>query len=296
MTIDSSAATDFVTSQARLLDRRRLELRQGRTDPDAALAALAAYRNPDGGYGSGLEPDLRSPESQPAAAHHAFELLEEIAPATSPQAPALCDWLDSVTHEDGGLPFALPLTSAAGSGPWWSSADRSVSSLQITSLVAGSAHRVGRHDAAVASHPWLQRATAYCLSAIEGMEEPVFAYVLGFSLRFLDAIHDTHPEQADALLERLARFVPADGRIPVRGGAEDESLHPLDVAPRPGELARRLFPGEVIAADLERLAGLQQADGGWVVDFASASPAAAIEWRGYATVRALEVLTAAGVA
>ena len=31
-------------------------------------------------------------------------------------------------------------------------------------------------------------------------------------------------------------------------------------------------------------------DGGWVVDFGSFSPIAALEWRGYATVRAVEIL------
>jgi hypothetical protein len=70
------------------------------------LAALDGYRNPDGGCGRGLEADLRSPESQPAAAGHAFEVFEDIAPETAPQANALCDWLESVTQPDGGLPFA----------------------------------------------------------------------------------------------------------------------------------------------------------------------------------------------
>jgi len=45
-----------------------------------------------------------------------------------------------------------------------------------------------------------------------------------------------------------------------------------------------------VAADLERLASEQLEDGGWTVDFQSYSPAAALEWRGYATVRALSVL------
>src|SRR5690349_9332175 len=115
MPVDLNAAADFMATHARLLDRRRFELRSGAGDPTAALAALDGYRNPDGGYGSGLEPDLRSPESQPATAAHAFEVFEDVAPVTSPHAVALCDWLDSVTLDDGGLPFALPLTTAAGS-------------------------------------------------------------------------------------------------------------------------------------------------------------------------------------
>jgi hypothetical protein len=297
MNIDLSAASDFMAMHARILDRRRFELLNGQTDPSAALAALDAYRNADGGYGWGLEPDLRSPESQPGAAHHAFEVFEEIAPATAPEAPALCDWLESVSLADGGLPFALPLGMTAGSGPWWKAADLSVSSLQITAVTTAAAHRVAAHDPAVAAHPWLEQATRYCVSAIEALEEAPFAYVLAFSIGFLDAAHDRLPEAADLLLQ-LGEHVPADGRIRVKGGTEDEMLHPLDIAPYPDRPARTLITDEVISADLDRLAALQQDDGGWIVDYLKISPAGSLDWRGYASVRAISILrgNAAGTA
>jgi hypothetical protein len=290
MSIDLPAARDFMATHARVLDRRRFELLEGHSDPSGALAALDGYRNADGGYGWGLEPDLRSPESQPGAALHAFEVLEEIAPATAPQAAALCDWLGSVSLPDGGLPFALPLRMSAGSGPWWQEADGSTSSLQITSVGTAMALRVAVQDRDVAAHPWLERATEYCLSEIEGMDEAPAAYVLSFSVRFLDALHESRPEDAERLLERLAEFVPADGRVPVTGGTEDESLHALDLAPYPDRPARALFTDEVISADLERVVSGQQEDGGWTVDFLSISPAGSMDWRGYATVQAVDIL------
>jgi hypothetical protein len=115
--------------------------------------------------------------------------------------------------------------------------------------------------------------------------------VLGFAVGFLDAVHDTHAEAAP-LLERLGEFLPADGLVPVAGGSEGETLRPLDFAPLPDRPARRLFSAEVIEADLRRLADAQQEDGGWRVDYASYSPAAELEWRGYVTVRAVSVLRA----
>jgi hypothetical protein len=78
--------------------------------------------------------------------------------------------------------------------------------------------------------------------------------------------------------------------VPVAGGAADEVLGPLDFAPRADGPARRLFAADVVAADIERLAGLQQPDGGWIVDYGSSSPIAALEWRGYATVAAIAAL------
>jgi hypothetical protein len=296
MTIDLSAATDFLATHARVLDRRRFDLLIGQTDdPAAALAALDGYRNPDGGYGWGLEADLRSPESQPGAALHAFEVFEQIAPASARQAAALCDWLLSITLADGGLPMALPLGITAGSGHWWQAVDPSVSSLQITAVTAAGAQRVAAHDAAVAAHPWLDRATRYCLNAIEAIDQAPSAYVLAFSVGFLDAIHESRPEAAD-LLRRLGTYIPADGQIRVQGGTEDEMLRPLDVAPYPDRPARDLFSADVISADLDRLAALQQDDGGWIVDFASISPAGSLDWRGHVTVGAIDVLRRNGIA
>ncbi|MFB9905542.1 hypothetical protein [Allokutzneria oryzae] len=289
MNIDLAAATAFMAGHARVLDRRRFELLLGGGDPAAVLAALDAYRNPDGGYGWGLEPDLRSPESQPGAALHAFEALGDVAPVRAPQAVALCDWLASVSQPDGGLPFALPLTATAATAPWWQNAEPG-SSLQITSVTAAEALRVAAHDPAVAAHPWLDRAVRYCFDAIGRIDERPFAYILAFAIRFLDAVHERYPAEAADLLSSLASYVPADGRVHVDGGTEHESLHPLDISPRSGLPSRSLFTPEVIAADRERLARLQQDDGGWVVDYAKISPAGVLDWRGFATVRAVEVL------
>lgn len=294
MNVNLHAVAGFMATHARVLDRHRFHLLMGDGRREAALAALDAYRDADGGYGWGLEPDLRSPESQPGAALHAFEVFAEIAPHTSPRAVELCDWLETVTLPDGGLPFALPLTLADGTAPWWAGGDPATSSLQITAISAAAAHRVAACDPAVAAHPWLARATRYCLDAIQALEERPHAYVLSFAVRFLDAVHETQPRAAD-LLKRLAGFIPDDGQVRVEGGTEDERLRPLDFAPYPGRPVRELFGPEVIAADLDRLAGLQQDDGGWVVDHATISPAGALEWRGAATVRAIDILRANGV-
>jgi hypothetical protein len=271
-----------------VLDRRRFALLVGRGDPEAVLAAVDGYRNPDGGYGWGLEPDLRSTESQPGGALHAFEAMADAGVAT-PRAAELCDWLTSVTLPDGGLPFALPVGDPAGVAPFWAGADPQTSSLQITAYVTGVALRVAAFDPAVAGHPWLARASDYCLAAIAELGDSPFAIAVLSSLGFLDQVHASRPE-ADALIDRLGAVIPESGVLPVAGGSEDEALRPLDFAPDPDRPVRRLFAAETIAAELERLAGAQQDDGGWTVDFRSYSPQATLEWRGYATVRAVEIL------
>lgn len=292
--MDLRAAASFLATHGRQLDRRRFEylLAGPGADPGPVLAAVDAYRNADGGYGWGLEPDLRAPESQPGGALHALEVFAEAGP--TPRSVEVCDWLGRVALPDGGMPFALPVADPTGCAPFWVDADPGVSSLQSTAFVAGVAHQVAARDPAVAAHPWLAAATRYCLDAVAALDARPHAIELSFAIGFLDAVHDTHPE-ADALLDRLAAFVPPDGLVPVDGGSDGETMRPLDFAPLPDRPARRLFTPEVITADLARVAGGQQDDGGWRVDFASFSPAAEMEWRGYATVGAMTMLTANGI-
>lgn len=296
MTINLGSAAAFMTAHARILDRRRFALLTARDNAEntlgeqaAVLAAVDGCRNPDGGYGWGLEPDLRAPESQPGGALHALEAIADAGPATSPHTVALFDWLLSITLPDGGLPFAMPVSDPVASAPFWTQADPHTSSLQITAAVACQAHRVARWDERVRSHPWLAMATKYCFQAIRDTTEPPFAYVLSFALQLVDAAADTHPE-AHGLLRHLGRFVPADGALPVMGGAEGETLHLLDFAPTPGRPVRGLLDEDAVVADLDRLENGQRHDGGWAVDFTSHSAAAALEWRGYATVGAIATL------
>jgi hypothetical protein len=294
MSVDLSAAADFLASSARVLDRRRFDLLVGEGDPAAVLAAVEGYRNPDGGYGWGLEPDLRSRTSQPGGALHAFEAFADAAPATTPRAVELCDWLATVTLPDGGLPFAMPVPDPAASAPFWASSDGTESSLQITAVVAATAHRVAAADPAVAAHPWLAQATEYCLAAVRDLGPAPHAMVLAFAAQALDAASAAAPEAAE-LMDALRPHVPADGLLHVAGGADDEYMRPLDFAPFPVGPARALFDPAVIERELQRLADAQQPDGGWAVDFASYSPAATLEWRGHRTVQALVLLRANGV-
>lgn len=289
MTVDLVAAKQFLAISGRLLDRHRLLHMLGDGDAGAVLAGLEAYRNPDGGYGWGLEPDLRAAESQPAGALHAFEVFDDAGPVASPHAVELCDWLDTATLADGGLPFALPVADPAGCASFWAQADATTSSVHITAAVAAYALRAARHDPGVAGHPWLERATGHCLTRIAGMEQAGHAIELKFLLDLLDALSDERPEVV-AHMERLGQVIPDDGLVHVAGGLEDEMMRPLDFAPSPDRPVRALFDTAVVAAELDRLEAQQEEDGGWRPDFAAASPAAALEWRGYQTVWAVSVL------
>lgn len=295
MPIDLQAARAFVASNARALDRRRFA---ALVDPSAVarravVDAVGAYRNPDGGYGWGLEPDLRAPESQPAGALHALEAFAGCGAECSSHVASLLDWLSSVSLPGGALPFALPIADASACAPFWVGADSGAPSLQITAAVAAQAHRVARAVPEVRDHPWLVGATRYCFDAVDVIDGEPFAYVLSFALQLLDAASDVEPS-APELLARVARFVPDDGRVAVAGGSDGEELHLLDYAWDAKGPVQGLFGEDAVQRDLDRLEAAQLADGGWAVDFANYSPAAALEWRGHATVRAIATLRTNG--
>lgn len=288
MMLDLDPIRDFMASNARLLDRRRMELAVGDGDPEATLAALSGYRNSDGGFGRGLEPDARAPASQPVAALHAFEVFEEVAPVTSPLAVSLLDWLDAVAFEAGAIPFARPGGASAGSAPMWATSDTGSPSLHMTCVVLSIAHRVARHDPEVAAHPWLRRATGWAMAEIAAIEGATHAIAFRYVLQLLDSL------EARDELARLGAHLPADGILPVTGGKPDEAMRPLDFAPEPGRPIRELFDPATIETDLDRLAAEQHDDGGWDVDWAHWSPAGGLDWRGWATVRAVRILRANG--
>jgi hypothetical protein len=286
--LDLGRIQDFIASNARLLDRRRMEMAVGAGDREATLAVLAGYRNADGGFGWALEPDSRAPVSQPVAALHAFEVFEEVAPLTSPLAVGLLDWLERIAVDDGALPFALSGGATAGSAPMWGTADTRSASLHMTCVVLGIAHRVARHDPAVAAHPWLHRATNWATRQIAGLDGPTDAIEFRYVLQLLDAL-DARDE-----LERLGAHLPRDGTMAVTGGRPDEAMRPLDFAPEPDRPMRDLLDPQTIEADLDRLEAEQHDDGGWDVDWKHWSPAGGLEWRGWATVRAVRILRANG--
>src|SRR5215216_1817901 len=76
-TPDVDAAARFLAGNARVLDRSRFERLFSGGDARPVRDAVAAFRNSDGGFGHALEPDGRTPASQPAAVAMALGTLDE---------------------------------------------------------------------------------------------------------------------------------------------------------------------------------------------------------------------------
>jgi hypothetical protein len=246
------------------------------------LEALRVYRNADGGFGHALEPDVRAPESEPAATLHALEVLGAIAALDDPMVGDAGAWVASIADADGGVPFVLPTAAAHPHAPWMVPSE---GGSHLTFAIAGALWEAG------SSEPWLRRATEWCWAKLERPDE-LSAYWVKFSLDFLDHVPDE--TRARAAIEDLRSRIGADGTIPVPGGTEDERLTPLTLSPRPGARSRALFTDEQVEADLDLLQQGQQEDGGWTFDWLAWSPGQSVEWRGAVTLQALHTLYAHG--
>lgn len=281
---DLAAARRFVADHARLIDRRRFAVLFDGAPRELVATALRAYRNPDGGIGA-LEPDLRTPASQPIPLLYAFDILHECGLRDDQLTATALHWLDAIADPaDGGVPFVLPSAREASHSPWMQPSDEPRGSLHMTAAVAAGAHRLGL------VHPWLDRATGFCWDRLPALDLAA-GYEVKYVLDFLDAVPDR--ERAAAALDALAPRIPADG-LPVAGGAEGETQSPLDLAPWPAHAARRLFDDATVRHRLDELQAGQQADGGWMFAWPALNDTVLWEWRGAVTVLALRTLRAYG--
>src|SRR3954470_19454054 len=153
------AARAFVAAHARVLDRRRLERHFDDGPAEAVRDAVAAYRNPDGGFGHALEPDGRAPGSQPAATALALRTLHEADAWHDALAVSACDWLETVEPDTGGAPFVLPSIAGWPAAPWWQPQPGLPASLTTTGPIVAALLARG------VEHPWLRRAVEWLWEA-----------------------------------------------------------------------------------------------------------------------------------
>ncbi len=284
-TPDLNAAAAFIAANARVIDRRRFQRLFEDGVPRPVRDAVAAYRNDDGGFGHGLEPDCRAPGSQPAAVEMALRVLDEADAWDDALVLGACDWLASVAPAEGGAAFVESTLAGWPHAPWWVPEEGHPASLIATGMIAGTLH------ARSVGHGWLDRATQVMWTRIGQLTEPSGYEMFGV-LAFLAHVPDR--DRAQEVFGRVGPLIIERNLVALDPEASGETHGPLDFAPEPDSLARTLFDDVTIKAHLDHLAQAQLDDGGWTFNWPAWSPAAERDWRGFLTVDALRVLRANG--
>ena len=240
----------------------------------AVLDALAAYQNPDGGFGNALEPDIAAPDSQAFAARLAMQILITIgAGSDEVMLRHLGGWLETAQAEDGDWPFA-PGVREHALAPWF--AGWSFPSPNPALCLAGAATRLGIGS---------DRLHGRVVALFDRFASPEALAAGGFYdvLPYAEYVPWVHRPDREAFLAALVSKVTAD----VEAGAYADAGHFFEhVGPPDGPLANGL-PPDLVAAQLDRLLGEQAADGGWPSPY---NPV----WRSWATAAAAVTLRSYG--
>ena len=281
-------AGDFTLRNGRLLERRRFEFHFGGEDAGPVLAALQAYQNADGGFGSGLEPDLRGPDSQPVHAVFALEVLDEIGAFGGPMLPPALNWMASVSGPDGSTPWVLPGAARYPAAPWWTGPPADWDALMPTASVAGLMLKWG------VEHDWLPGAIEFCWKAVEAIEDSsgFEFHLLRPGGRFLRYVGDR--ERADGHIERIGKAIRDRGLVETYAAAGTYAKTPLMWAPEPDSCWRGVFDEAEIVAALDGMLDRQDPDGTWSLGFPNTSAASELEWKAHLAVRNLLTLRAYG--
>lgn len=278
-----TTAEHFIMRNARLLDRHRFAYHFLGAPAEPIRQVLDAYRNPDGGYGNALNPDLRGHRSQPVAVEAALRVHDELGSIPRSIARDIGRYLGSIAQDDGGVPPVTRTVRVSDAAPWWRERTDFGAQLATTAAIAGLLHK---HHIC---HPWRDRATAFCWQRISLLHwtDPVEAYAVCTFLA-----HAADRERAAAELSRLRPTIRAV--IEFDPDTSGPVHTPLDIAPRPDSTARALFSDAEIDRHLDALQARQESDGGWDHVGEPWCATSNSDWRGIVTVRRLITLSAYG--
>jgi hypothetical protein len=279
-----ASGREFVLREGRLLERRLFATVFEDAPVAGVVDALRGYRNPDGGFGHGLEPDKRCPASLPIDVEAALNALLMAGTTDEPMVMAACDWLASIATPNGAVPLAFPVIEAyPRAGHWtdWTYAP----GLNPTAGLVGRLLLLG------ASHPWLDWASEWCWKRLElGFDED--AHALAETLMFL--ANATDRARAAAISPLIPSWLATAAHYRADPADPEYGQTPLHFAPAPNGPWRYLFDEVTIEGHLDRLLRDQQPDGGWAITWEPPSQASTLDWRGIETLRALQVLRAYG--
>lgn len=272
----------FLQSNARVLERRLFEcmFRDGPGEP--VRQALLAYRNADGGFGSGLEPDVRASCSTALHCEIALYALRDAGIVDPELGEEIAGFLASAAEPDGRVPVIDAAALESPHAQHWDFGLFPAPSPNPTASLAGMLGAQG------VSHEWVQRATTWTWACIN---EPGFSgHEMIAAATFLADTPDRARVAgcADAV---MAGVREAKG-VQQRADAKGYGVTPLQIFRGPEAPGVSHLDAATASEFLDALAAAQHDDGGWPIAFEPVSPACEAEWRGRFTLEALTLLRA----
>ncbi len=280
-------ARNFILTNARMIERRLYAFYFENGPMEGVFHAVYAYRNPDGGFGHGMEPDTASPESQPLFSIMALETLDEVGYLTKEIILAdFMPYFESITTEKGGIPWMFrPKSEYPCEGHF-----KTVKEWAALSTTAPLLGILEKYNIDI---PWMQKAEQFVWDEIERIKEKHVFCSLCTPRRLQFLQYTKSRDQAKKALKDLKKWILADGVLCQDKTDDGWGLygkpHSLNYAPSPKSILYPLFPKEMIHADLDALINHQKNDGRWDTWY-GLSEGMKLEWAGIQTLWALKTL------
>jgi len=277
-------ARRFLEEEARSLEAARFHYHFSGTSADTVMSELARFQNPDGGFGHGLEPDVRTPASSVICTTIAFQVMRSLnVPTEHPMRAAGLDFLiksyNPETQHWRNLP---PAAEESPHAPWWSQADSPAADdefeLNPTAEVLGYLYEGGDR----VSPDLIVTVTDRVMSEIRAldsieMHDLLCCLRLWRTAHLLEAVRQPLQEKLQGLIHETVDQDPADW--------EGYGLRPLQVIDHPDspflkglETAVEANLDYEIAAQNEN--GAWEPTWSWAEDYPDAWAVASREWSG----------------
>ena len=280
-------ARDFILTNARMIERRLFHYHFEQGDATGVFHAVYAYRNTDGGFGHGMEPDTASPESQPLFSIMALESLEEAGLLSKDLLlKDFMPYFERITTPKGGIPWMFRPTNAYP-------CEEHFKTVKEWAALSTTAPLLGLLEKYNVNHPWMEKAEAFVWDEIERIKEKhTFCHLC--TPRRLTFLENTKNQaKADKALADLKTYILADGVLCNNSKEEGWGLygkpHSLMYAPAPKSILSPIFSLEQIEQDLNGLIEKQEKDGRWDTWY-GLSEGMKLEWAGIQTLWTLKVL------
>ncbi len=285
-------ARQFLKTRARKLEWALFEYEFESGSQEPILNALAAYQNEDGGFGHGLEPDLRAPQSSALATTVGLQHLSRLGMDGSHETVQKAIQYFIQTYDEAIAGWEI-IPSAAMEAPraiWWEYPSFSKEWGNPNAEIAGYFHLYHEY----VPDELLNELTSYAVDylhtrcLLDEMHE-MLCYV-----RFADQLPaDVYKQFAD----KLGQFI--DNCV-IKNAADRQgySAYPLQIVDSP---VSRYFAkySDVIPHDLDSMLAQQGEDGAWPVNWTWGRydeewQQAEVELKGIMTLNALRTLRAFG--
>ncbi|MCL6295806.1 hypothetical protein [Jejuia spongiicola] len=270
-----------------MIERRLFEFYFDNGTSEGVFNAVYAYRNPDGGFGHGMEPDTASPESQPLFSIMALEILDEVGYLT--KEIILNDFMpyfESITTEKGGIPWMFRPKSNYP-------CEEHFKTVKEWAALSTTAPLLGVLEKYKIDIPWMKKAEEFVWNEFERIKDKhIFCYLcVSRWLTFLK--YTKNQNKAKKTINNLKKWIMVDGIICKDKSDDGWGLygkpHSLNYAYSSESVLYSLFTKETIESDLKEIINKQENDGRWNTWY-GISEGTKLEWAGIQTLWALKIL------